>query len=85
MKDLTAFEEKHDIAYSSVCAAADYNADYIGECARRLNERESITLVKIETSTRLKTRWNVGMIQYPKIVISKLLQRVLETTLIKGT
>ena len=39
MKDLIAFAEKRDIAYSSVCAAADYNAEYIGECARRLNER----------------------------------------------
>ena len=26
-KDVTAFEEKHDVAYRSVCATADCNAD----------------------------------------------------------
>ena len=38
-KDVTAFEENHDVVYRSDCATADCNADYIGECARRLNER----------------------------------------------
>ena len=37
-KDITAFEEKHDVVNRSVCATADCNADYIGECARCLNE-----------------------------------------------
>ena len=36
-KYVTAFEEKH-VVYRSVCATADCNADYIGKCARRLNE-----------------------------------------------
>ena len=33
------FKDNHDVVYRSVCAIADCNADYIGECARRLNER----------------------------------------------
>ena len=38
-KDVTAFEENHDVVYRSDCATADCDADYIGKCARRLNER----------------------------------------------
>ena len=37
-KYVTAFEEKHDAVYRSVCTTADCNADYIGKCAGRLNE-----------------------------------------------
>ena len=37
-KDVTAFEENHDVVYRSDCATVDCNADYIGEYARRLNE-----------------------------------------------
>ena len=38
-KDVTALEDKHDVAYRSVCATGNCNANYIAECARRLNER----------------------------------------------
>ena len=37
-KDVTTFEEKHDVVYRPVCASADCNADNVGECPRRLNE-----------------------------------------------
>ena len=33
------FNVKHDAVYRSVYATADSNANYIVECARRLNER----------------------------------------------
>ena len=42
LKDVTAFDEKHDAVYCSVCATANCNADYIGVCARRLNLIERV-------------------------------------------
>ena len=39
MKNPTPFEEQHDIVYHSFCSAENCNEDYIGESARRLDER----------------------------------------------
>ena len=39
IKDPTPFEEQHDIAYHSICSAENCNENYIGESARRLDER----------------------------------------------
>ena len=35
----TPFEEQHDIVYHSFCSAENCNENYIGEIARRLDER----------------------------------------------
>ena len=85
LKDVTAFDEKHDAVYCSVCATANCNADYIGVCARRLNliERVKNHIGRDRNSHMvLNKRQNVEMNQYPK-VISKLLLTVLEITLIQ--
>ena len=39
IKDPTPFEEQHDIVYHSFCSAENCNENYIGESARRLDER----------------------------------------------
>ena len=39
IKDPTPFEEQHDIVYHSFCSTENCNKNYIGESARRLNER----------------------------------------------
>ena len=39
IKDPTPFEEKHDIVYHSFGSAENCSENYIGESARRLNER----------------------------------------------
>ena len=39
MKDPTPFEEQDDIVYHSFCNAENGNENYIGESARRLDER----------------------------------------------
>ena len=39
IKDPTPSEEQHDIVYYSFCSAENCNENYIGESARRLDER----------------------------------------------
>ena len=39
IKDPTPSEEQHDIVYHSFCSAENCNENYIGESARRLDER----------------------------------------------
>ena len=39
MKDPTPFQEQHDIVYHSFCTAENCKENYIGESARRLDER----------------------------------------------
>ena len=39
MKNPTPFEEQHDIVYHSFCSAENCNENYIGESARRLDDR----------------------------------------------
>ena len=39
MKDPTPFEEQHDIVYHSSCSAENCNENYVGESARRLDQR----------------------------------------------
>ena len=39
MKDPTPFEEQHDVVCHSFCSAENCNENYIGESARRLDER----------------------------------------------
>ena len=39
IKDPTPSEEQHDIVYRSFCSAENCNENYIGESARRLDER----------------------------------------------
>ena len=39
IKDPTPFEERHDTACQSFCSAENCNENYIGESARRLDER----------------------------------------------
>ena len=47
IKDPTTFEEQHDIVYHSFCSAENCNENYIGESARRLDEK--IMMVEIVT------------------------------------
>ena len=40
INDPKPFEEQHHIVYYSFCSAENYNENYIGENARRLDERK---------------------------------------------
>ena len=39
IKDLTPFEEQHDLVYHSFCSAENCYKNYVSESARRLNKR----------------------------------------------
>ena len=64
IKDPTPFEEQHDIVYHSFCSAENCNENYIGESARRLDERKKDHNGRDRNSHLFNIQWKVDMILF---------------------
>ena len=62
IKDPTPFEEQHYIVYHSFCSAKKCNENYIGESARRLDERMNDHNGRDRNSHFPNIQWKVDMI-----------------------